>query len=93
MSRVFRTHAKQRTRDQMAATLRQAHTRDRQLARALAKMWRTWERKCAVEEEREVALMDRCWWRREERAEALREASRENFTAKLEARRSHAQIQ
>ena len=82
MSCVFRSPAKQRERDQLAASLRKAHKRDPKLGRALGWLRRAWERRRAMEEEQELALMDRCWWRREERAEALREASRESSSVR-----------
>lgn len=88
---VFRSPDVQRERDQFAAALRKAHSRDPHLGRALARMRKTLERRRREEENRELALMDRCWWRREERAEALREASRENFSARHNAGRATTQ--
>lgn len=45
-------------------------------------MWRARERQQMRGEAQEEALLDRCWWRRQERAEALRAASAENSTLK-----------
>jgi hypothetical protein len=87
---AFRSPAKQRERDQLAGILRVAHARDPKLGRALGRLRRAWERRRVDQEEKELALMDRCWWRREERAEALREASRENFSARHGAGRNQA---
>lgn len=69
-----------RDRAQLAAILRRTHARDPRLARALGRMWRARERQQMRGEAQEQALLDRCWWRRQERAEALRAASAENET-------------
>jgi Ser/Thr protein kinase RdoA (MazF antagonist) len=86
MATVFRSSEKQRERDLLAAQLRRAHAQDPRLGRALGRLHRALERRRVLaegeREARQLALMDRCWWRREERAAVLREMSRENFRAR-----------
>lgn len=79
---VLRSPAKQRERDLLAARLRQVHARDPKLGRALGRLHRTWERRRQSFEVEQEELLDRCWWRRQERAEALRAASAESFSAR-----------
>ncbi len=74
---LFRSPEKQRERDLFAAELRRAHARNPGLGRALARLRRAWERRQSECEGGQLALMDRCWWRRMERAEVMREVSRE----------------
>ncbi len=75
---LFRSPGKQRERDLLAAELRQARARNPGLGRALGRLYRAWERRRVEQEGEVVALMDRCWWRRMERAEVLRGVSAEN---------------
>jgi hypothetical protein len=82
MRTLFRSLAKQRERDRLAAEIWRAHKIDRQLARALVRLHRAWERRQQAQEDEQVALMDRCWWRRQERAEVMRAVSRENSEAR-----------
>lgn len=83
---AFRSAENQKWRDRLAQELRVAHRRNPQLGRALGRLHRGWERRRAAVEEGEVALLDRCWWRRQERAEVMRGASRENSSIREGAR-------
>jgi len=80
-----------RARDDLACALRRVRAADRRLARPLLRMWHRQQARRAAVVEEERAKLDGFWWNRidrEDRAEALRGASRagvgrDSFSSKL----------
>lgn len=86
-----REFVQRKQRDELACALRRARAVDRRLAAPLLRMWHRQQARRAAVVEEERAALDGFWWNRlerEDRAEALRGASRNNTFSGRAVRRS-----